>query len=126
LAKIEYSLDNMDECLLHMYETRHLAQELGDRNILRRLNRLKKKIEKSAVNPDMESLRGINSQEQFSNILVTDSNLQGYLNYILNDLMRKFTVHHGFVTLLDESADGGNVPLVLARRDFREEFNQDH
>ncbi len=116
LAKIEYSLDNMDECLFHMYETRHLAQELGDRNILRRLNRLRKKIEKSAVNPDMESLRGINSQEQFSNILVTDSNLQGYLNYILNDLMRKLTVHHGFVTLFDESADGGNIPLVLARR----------
>ena len=119
LAKIEHALDNIDESLLHIYETKHLAQELDDRNLLRRLNRFRTRIEDVSINPCEKSSHGISVHEEFLNVLVTDSHLQGYLNYILNDLMRELAVHHGFVTLLVES-DRGSVPLVLARRGISE------
>ena len=119
LAKVEYALNNVDECLFHIYETRHLAHELDDRNLLRRLNRFRNKIEEVAVRPDPKSFHEVNIREGFSNMLATDSPLRGYLNYILNDLMRELTAHHGFVTLLDGSGDGNEL-LILARRGISE------
>ncbi|HMA77394.1 MAG TPA: sigma 54-interacting transcriptional regulator, partial [Candidatus Krumholzibacteriaceae bacterium] len=118
LAKIECALGNLDECLLHIYETRHLADELGDSNLLRRLNRFRKKVEKGAVNSDSEIIRrtGI---EDISNLVPGDSNLGEYLNHILNDLMSKLTAHHGFVTLFG-SSEGDSAPLVLVRRGISE------
>jgi len=115
LARIYHALDNVDESLLHVYEASHIAGELGDRNFIRRLKRFRKKIERAAIEPASKSKGEFSLPENFSSLLAGDSNLSGYLDYILSDLMIKLEAHHGFVSIYGNSPRD-EEPLVLARR----------
>ncbi len=115
LAKVYHALDNVDESLLHVYEASHIAGEMGDRNFIRRLKRFRKKIERDVIKPSNPPKAEFSLPENFSNLLAGDSNLSGYLDYILNDLMIKLEAHHGFVSIYGNGSKDEN-PLVLARR----------
>jgi len=120
IARIARSLGNTDDCLVNIYEARHLARELGDRNFLRRIRRFRKKIENRAVRNDSNKpVSSFNIPDRFPEAFSRDSNLSGYLNYILKDLMRKIEAYHGFVSIFK----GGKKPIVLARRGVSENIS---
>lgn len=117
LARIEESLGSRDECLLHLYEAQRIAEELRDRNLIRRLRRMRRKVEASVTDAGQRPARGT-MPDELSDVFIQDPQLRSYLDYILKDLMRKITAGHGFVALTDGN---GGEPLVLARRRVSEE-----
>jgi transcriptional regulator with AAA-type ATPase domain len=116
LARIEDILGNRDECLLHLFDAQRLAEELHDRNLTRRLRRMRRKIEDAAAGPQGVPAGGDHAGE-VSGSFVHDPQLKSYLDYILSDLMRKLADGHAFVALTDGN---GSEPVVLARRGIDE------
>ncbi|MBD3179128.1 MAG: AAA domain-containing protein, partial [Candidatus Latescibacteria bacterium] len=111
---------NIDDCLVNIYEARHLARELGDRNFLRRIRRFRKKIEEKAVSAQGGKSSGSFSiPDRFPEMFSRNSNLNGYLNYILKDLMKKIDAYHGFVSIFKT----GDEPMILARRGVSENIS---
>ncbi|MCK4537199.1 MAG: sigma 54-interacting transcriptional regulator [Candidatus Krumholzibacteria bacterium] len=117
LARIEESLGSRDECLLHIFEACRIAEELKDRNLLRRLKRMRKKIEEDTAGDGIHRGGAFIVPKELSNYFVNDPHLRSYLDYILSDMMRKLGAGHGFVAL----AERGNSPLVLARSGISED-----
>ncbi|HER44111.1 MAG TPA: hypothetical protein ENO08_06595, partial [Candidatus Eisenbacteria bacterium] len=114
LARIEEILGNRDECLLHLFDAQRLAEELHDRNLIRRLRRLRRKIEDAAAGPQREAAgKEAVRRGEDNGTFLHDPQLKSYLDYILSDLMRKLSVGHGFVAL---TGGNGGAPVVLARR----------
>lgn len=113
LARIDDVLGNRDECLLHLYETQRLAEELSDRNLVRRLRRMRRKVESNATGTGAAAGAGEADRAELPRACVHDPQLRSYLDYLLSDLLRKLTAGHGFVAL-SGSEDG--EPLVLASR----------
>ncbi|MCK4549489.1 MAG: sigma 54-interacting transcriptional regulator, partial [Candidatus Krumholzibacteria bacterium] len=112
LARIEDILDNRDECLLHLFDAQRLAEELHDRNLTRRLRRLRRKIENAAAGSHAAPGKEF-GRSDLDGTFMQDPQLKSYLDYILSDLMRKLSAGHGFVALTDGN---GSEPVVLARR----------
>jgi DNA-binding NtrC family response regulator/tetratricopeptide (TPR) repeat protein len=112
LARIEDILGNRDECLLHLFDAQRLAEELHDRNLIRRLRRMRRKIESDAAGPHGAPGKEFD-RSGFDGTFMRDPQLKSYLDYILSDLMRKLSAGHGFVALTDGN---GSEPVVLARR----------
>ncbi|HSG29761.1 MAG TPA: hypothetical protein VLA34_14870, partial [Candidatus Krumholzibacterium sp.] len=118
LARIEDRLDNRDECLLHIYESQRLADELRDRNLIRRLKRMRRKIEVDTAGETVHRGGAFSVPEELSRYFVKDPDLHSYLDYILSDMMRKLAAGHGFVSI---SQHGGSEVLLLARSGISEE-----
>ncbi len=119
LSKIEELLGNRDESLLHIYESERLAEDLDDRNLNRRLRRMRRKIENDAAGMAVHSETSVSlPEEAFS--FAHDPNLRSYLDHILNDMMRKVSAGHGFVAM-DLGGSGGDKPFVLAREGISDE-----
>ena len=117
LSRIEEALGNRDECLLHLYDAQRLAEELRDRNLLRRIRRMRRKVESVAAGAEAAVAKAAEG-DALSSAYIHDPQLRSYLDYILNDLMRKLTAGHGFVALGDGR---GSDALVLARRGLSEQ-----
>ena len=113
LARIEDILGNRDECLLHLFDAQRLAEELHDRNLIRRLRRLRRKIEDAAAGAHGSPGKDFDQSGDMDGTFMHDPQLKSYLDYILSDLMRKLSAGHGFVALTDGN---GSEPVVLARR----------
>jgi transcriptional regulator with GAF, ATPase, and Fis domain/tetratricopeptide (TPR) repeat protein len=124
LAKIERGLKNRDECLLHMFEAQRLCEELGDRNLLRKLRRMRRSIEEEVVGA-MSATGGVTGiSEELSQAFSRNPHLMTFLDRLLGDLMNKLTVGHGFVALYRD-ADGNRKITVLARRGIAEAASRD-
>lgn len=117
LAKMEEILGNRDECLLHIYEAQRLSEDLKDRNLIRRLKRMRRKLELDAAGETVHRGGAFKVPEELSGYFINDPKLRSYLDYILSDMMRKLTAGHGFVAL----TSGDGKPMVLARRGISEE-----
>ena len=120
LAKIEEMLGNRDESLLHIYESERLAEDLDDRNLNRRLRRMRKKIELNTAGDSVHVGGALSLPEELVYCFVHDPHLRSYLDYILSDMMRKVAAGHGFVALTGSDTEN-NEPLVLARSGISEE-----
>lgn len=120
LAKIERDLDARDECLLHMFEAQRIADDLHDRNLLRRIRRLRKQVETEVMDSLPPAATPL--EPHAGKVLNLDSNphLGSYLDYILGELMRKLTAGHGFVTMCGSNGDRGKI-TILARRDISDD-----
>ncbi|MBN1163377.1 MAG: sigma 54-interacting transcriptional regulator [Candidatus Krumholzibacteriota bacterium] len=119
LSKIENDLGNRDECLLHVYESQRLAEDLQDRNLTRRLRRMRKKVELDVTGGRSTPSPVFRIPEELTEVFVRDAHLRSYLDYILSDLMRKLTAGHGFVALSNHTA-GERKTLILARQGISE------
>ncbi|MBN2184164.1 MAG: sigma 54-interacting transcriptional regulator [Candidatus Krumholzibacteriota bacterium] len=119
LAKIEEMLGNRDESLLHIYEAERLAEDLDDRNLNRRLRRMRKKIEIDTAGDSVHSGGTFTLPEDVF-CFAHDPHLRSYLDYILSDMMRKVAAGHGFVALTGSSTEN-NKPYVLASSGISEE-----
>ncbi len=124
MARIESELGNRDECLLHLYEAQRLSDELKDRNLLRRLKRMRRKVESSLTGPAIGTNKAFSIPEELSGIFVHDPHLRSYLDYILSDLMLKLTAGHGFVSL-SSMEEGNRKTLVLARKGISEKCTRE-
>ncbi len=120
LAKIERGLCCRDECLLHIYEAQSLAEDFKDRNLVRCLRRMRKKVEdevsgKAAIPRVPFQITG-----KLSKLFSSTPHFRSYLDYILGDLMRRLTAGHGFVALC-EGGLRSDKKLILARRGISED-----
>ncbi len=113
LARIERELQSRDECLLHMYEAQRLAEDLKERNLLRRIKRMRKQVENELARPSPVWEFGMSDKRR--GLFKKNSHLRSYRDYILGDLMRKLTLGHGFVALCNGNNDKKGV-VILARR----------
>ena len=113
LMRVENILGNRDECLLHLFEAQRLAEELHDRNLIRRLRRMRRKIEEVAAGQHGAPGKDFDQSGDLDGTFMHDPQLKSYLDYVLSDLMRKLSAGHGFVALTDGN---GSDPIVLARR----------
>jgi transcriptional regulator with GAF, ATPase, and Fis domain/Tfp pilus assembly protein PilF len=115
MARIERELRNRDECLLHVYEAQRLSEDLRDRNLLRRVRRLRRGIENEVIGSCVPSAAEEISGE-LSSAFARNPHLATVLDHLLGDLMHKVTFGHGFVSLFDRSG-GKRKITVLARRE---------
>ncbi|MBN1884509.1 MAG: sigma 54-interacting transcriptional regulator [Candidatus Krumholzibacteriota bacterium] len=114
LARIENELRNRDDGLLHLFEAQRLADDLKDRNLLRRVRRMRKKIERDTTGRGSEASPGLRVSREMAGFFAGDPHLRSYLDYFLVDLMRKLTVGHGFVAI--SGGGNGSDAMVLACR----------
>jgi DNA-binding NtrC family response regulator/tetratricopeptide (TPR) repeat protein len=115
MARIERELKNRDDCLLHMYEAQRLAEDLRDRNLIRRVRRLRRGMENEVALTLSASAEGTGVTPELSSSFARNPHLVTVLDYLLGDLMNKITFGHGFVSLFG-SGNGNRKITVLARR----------
>ncbi len=115
MARIERELKNRDDCLLHMYEAQRLAEDLRDRNLIRRVRRLRRGMEDEVALTLSASAEGTGVTSELSHSFARNPHLVTVLDYLLGDLMSKITFGHGFVSLF-ASGNGNRKITVLARR----------
>jgi two-component system NtrC family response regulator len=120
LARIERELQGRDECLLHMYEAQRLAEDLRARNLVKRIKRMRRKVEAEAAGIAADYFKNDAISNKLADLIVDDPQAGAYLDYVLVDLMRKLTVGHGFVALCN-SDNGATKVRVLTRRGIEEE-----
>ncbi len=120
LARIERELQGRDECLLHMYEAQRLAEDLRARNLVKRIKRMRKKVEAEAAGLAAGYFKKDAVSNKLAHLIGNDPQAGAYLDYVLVDLMRKLTVGHGFVALCS-SNNGTKKIRVLTRRGIEEE-----
>ncbi len=120
LARIERELQGRDECLLHMYEAQRLAEDLKDRNLVKRIKRMRSKVEEEAAEPLGDFIGKDKLSNELSSLFASNPQINSYLDYILIDLMRKLTVGYGFVALCRRS-NGEKKIRILTRRGVDEE-----
>jgi len=119
LARIERELKNRDECLLHMYEAQRLSEDLKDRNLLRRVRRMRRSIEDEVVGALATSAEGAGASSELSHAFAKNPHLVKVIDYLLGDLMNKITFGHGFVSLFANGSESRTI-TVLARRGISE------
>jgi DNA-binding NtrC family response regulator/tetratricopeptide (TPR) repeat protein len=119
MAKIERELKNRDECLLHMFEAQRLSEELRDRNLLRKLRRMRRSVEDEVVDAISPAAGASGVSEELSQAFAKNPHLMTFLDYLLGDLMNKLTVGHGFVSLY-RGGNGSRKITILARRGITE------
>jgi transcriptional regulator with GAF, ATPase, and Fis domain len=119
MAKIERELKNRDECLLHMFEAQRLSEELRDRNLLRKLRRMRRSLENEVVDEISSTGGGTGISEELSRAFAKNPHLMTFLDYLLGDLMNKLTVGHGFVSLY-KNGNGSRKITIVARRGMTE------
>ncbi|MFA4947075.1 MAG: sigma 54-interacting transcriptional regulator [Candidatus Krumholzibacteriia bacterium] len=115
MARIERELKNRDDCLLHMYEAQRLAEDLRDRNLIRRVRRLRRGMEDEVALTLSAAAEGAGVTLELSHSFARNPHLVTVLDYLLGDLMSKITFGHGFVSLF-ASGNGNRKITVLARR----------
>lgn len=120
LARIEHVLKNRDECLLHMYEAQRLSEDLRDRNLQRRVRRLRRSIEDEVVGALATPLEGAGASPELAHAFARNPHLVTVLDHLLGDLMGKLTFGHGFVSLFGAGAGGSHKITVLSRRGISE------
>lgn len=116
MARIERELKNRDECLLHLYEAQRFAEDMRDRNMLRRVRRLRRGIEDEVVGELAPASRASGLAGQASGVFASNPHLITVLDHLLGDLMNKITFKHGFVAIVG----AGRKVTVLARRSVTE------
>jgi DNA-binding NtrC family response regulator/tetratricopeptide (TPR) repeat protein len=119
MTRIERELRNRDECLLHMYDAQRLAEDLRDRNLLRRVRRLRRSIEEEVAGALSTQAGGAGISAELSQPFAKNEHIVMVLDYLLGDLMNKITFGHGFVSLFG-NGNGGRKVTVLARRGISE------
>jgi len=119
MTRIERDLKNRDECLLHMYEAQRLSEDLRDRNLLRRVRRLRRSIEEEVSLALSTPVEGADISSDLSHSFAKNPHAVTVLNHLLGDLMNKITFGHGFVSLFG-SGNGSRKIMVLARRGVSE------
>ncbi|MDD4856633.1 MAG: tetratricopeptide repeat protein, partial [Candidatus Krumholzibacteria bacterium] len=119
MTRIERDLKNRDECLLHMYEAQRLAEDLRDRNLLRRVRRLRRGVEDEVADSLATPTAGPSVSAEISQCFAKNPQIVTVLDYLLGDLMNKITFGHGFVSLFG-NGNGSRKVTVLARRDVSE------
>ena len=119
MAKIERELRNRDECLLHMFEAQRLSEEFHDRNLLRKLRRMRRSVEDEVIDTISSPGAAPCISEELSKTFAKNPQLMTFLDYLLADLMNKLTVGHGFVSLYKDG-EGNRKVTVLARRGMSE------
>jgi DNA-binding NtrC family response regulator/tetratricopeptide (TPR) repeat protein len=103
LARVERELDNRDECLLHLFESQRLADDLKDRKLLRRIKRIRRSLEEG-VTGHLTGARGdFTLSGEFTGLFSKEPRMRSYLETVLGDLMQRMSAGHGFVALY-----GGN------------------
>ena len=120
LAHIERELQVRDECLLHMYEAQRLAEDLKARNLVKRIKRMRRKVEAEAAGIAADYFKKDAVPNEVASLIVNDPQAGAYLDYVLVDLMRKLTVGHGFVALCNRT-NGNKKIRILTRRGVEEE-----
>jgi hypothetical protein len=115
MARIERELKNRDDCLLHMYEAQRLAEDLRDRNLIRRVRRMRRSIEDEVASALSTAAEGAGASPELSHSFAKNPHLVKVLDYLLGDLMSKITFEHGFVSLF-ANGNGARKITVLARR----------
>ncbi len=120
MARVEREMKNRDECLLHLYEAQRIAEDLRDRNLLRRARRMRRSIEEEVAGDLSSPAAGAGISAETSGMLAKHPHLITVLDYLLGDLMGKITFRYGFVALFAGGA-GGRKVTVLARRDVPEQ-----
>jgi DNA-binding NtrC family response regulator len=115
MARIERELKNRDDCLLHMYEAQRLAEDLRDRNLIRRVRRLRRGMEDEVALTLSASAEGTGVTTELSHTFARNPQLVTVLDYLLGDLMGKITFGHGFVSLF-AGGNGSRKITVLSRR----------
>lgn len=123
LAKIEWELRNRDECLLHMYESQRLAEDLNRNNLLRRLRRMRRNIENEVAETLLPSTTRMDHPAELPAFLSKDPHLKSYLEDLLSDLMDKLSAGYGFVTLYNGGGRRRDVK-ILARRGISAESTE--
>jgi DNA-binding NtrC family response regulator/tetratricopeptide (TPR) repeat protein len=119
MARIERDLRNRDECLLHMYEAQRLSEDLRDRNLIRRVRRLRRSVEDDVVDALAPAAGGAGASAELSQAFARSPQIVTVLDYLLGDLMNKITFGHGFVSLFSNGGAGRKI-TVLARRGVSE------
>jgi DNA-binding NtrC family response regulator/tetratricopeptide (TPR) repeat protein len=114
MARIERELKNRDDCLLHMYEAQRLAEDLRDRNLIRRVRRLRRSMEDEIAVALSAPAEGAGVASELSRSFARNPHLVTVLDYLLGDLMNKITFEHGFVSLF-ANGNGARKITVLAR-----------
>ncbi|UCF05042.1 MAG: sigma 54-interacting transcriptional regulator, partial [bacterium] len=120
LARIERELGNRDDCLLHMYEAQRIAEDLRDRNLTRRIRRLRRRIESEVADSLPRVAVPFRIQHGKLQQMRKNPQLRTYLDYILGELMRRLTVGHGFVSIYPTNGNGGEI-TILAKRGISNE-----
>ena len=115
LARIEREMKNRDDCLLHMYEAQRLAEDLRDRNLMRRVRRLRRSMEDEVATALSANAEGAGVASELTHSFARNPHLVTVLDYLLGDLMKKITFEHGFVSIF-AGGDGNRKITVLARR----------
>jgi transcriptional regulator with GAF, ATPase, and Fis domain/Flp pilus assembly protein TadD len=123
MARIEREIKNRDDCLLHMYEAQRLAEDLRDRNLMRRVRRLRRSIEDEVALTLSTATESAGVTSELSHSFAKNPHLVTVLDYLLGDLMSKITFEHGFVSLF-ASGNGSRKITVLARRGVADQVSR--
>ena len=120
MARIERELKNRDECLLHLYEAQRLAEDLRDRNLMRRARRMRRSIEDEVAGNLAPAAAAVGLSGEFSGVLAQNPHIATVLDHLLGDLLGKITFRHGFVALFSGRSGDRRAVTILARRDVPE------
>jgi DNA-binding NtrC family response regulator len=102
-----------------MYEAQRLAEDLRDRNLLRRLRRLRRGIEDEVALTLSTAAEGADVGAELSHTFARNPHFVAVIDSLLGDLMNKITFAHGFVSLFG-NANGSRKITVLSRRGVSE------
>ncbi len=121
LAGIEKELGGRDECLVHLFEAQALAENLGNKELQGRIDRLRRELESEIGNREAEDT----GQEvgRVYSLSGLDPQIRKFLDFTLGDLMKRLAAGHGFVALCNGSNGNGQVS-ILAREGMDEELSR--
>jgi len=113
LARIEKELGNKDESLLHVYECKRLAESLRMRNLLRRVERLRKSLEKDFTETGTQSRDTVeNLSARVDSFLRDDTGFKYVIGTMLGELLKKISNGHGFVALFTDNGNEKKVHVI--------------
>jgi len=107
LAKIEHQLGNKDESLLHIYESKRLAEDLKLRNLLRKIERFRKNLEREFTKVREKHEDVVDSlSNRIDSLIRDDSGFKYIIGSMLGELVGKLSSGHGFVALFSKNGNG--------------------
>ncbi len=114
MARVERELGNRDECLLHIYESQRLAEDLKNRKLQKRIKRVRKMLEDEVAVSLSDETGEFSLSEEFTGLFSKKPQIRSYMETILGDLMQKMSAGHGFVAMLG-GANGRRKVHTLVR-----------
>ena len=113
LAKVDRSLENRDECLLHLFEAQRLAEDMKERKLLRRIKRLRRSVENVVAEHLADTQGDFTLSTELTGLFSKEPRMRSYLETVLGDLMNRMSGGYGFVALL--GGNGRRTVQPLAR-----------